>query len=429
MAFLLFTLLTATLFIRPGEIFPALQGFEFFFYLFMPCFLMSFEALMAQLSWRNLRTQPITLCVFGLLLADVASNLAHFNIAGVMDHGVSSLKNVMYYLLLVSSVNTPVRLRKLFFWIWFFALLFIVLVLLQHHGIIQLSMKETLNDDYLSETGERVAVKRMTGSGLFADPNDMCMVIITGVILSFYCMADRLFPLPRLLYWLAVITFGYALQQTQSRGGFIALMAACGVTLLARFGWKKAAMAGAAGLPFILILFKGRLTSISTKESTAHSRIGLWSDGLEFFKSNPIFGIGSGMYHILDRHVAHNAYVHAYAEMGIFGGGLFVGAVFFALWAIFRLGKVRTAITDINLRHAQPFMMALVAGNATLYMTISQTYYMSTYMLFGLVTAYLRLTDAPKILGYRMNSALAKRLSFATIAFLIGIYVFVQKYK
>ena len=406
-----------------------LRGAEFFFYLFLPCFLLSFQSVAGQLSWRNLQRQPITLCVLALLLTDVASNLAHFNIEGVVDHGVSSLKNVMYYLLLTSVVNTPIRFRKFLFWVWFFTLLFIVLVLLKHYGVIELSMEEALGDEYVSETGEKVAVTRMTGSGLFRDPNDICMVIVTGVILSFYLMGDRLFRLPWPLYAMAVVVFGHALQQTQSRGGFIALLAGCGVTLLARYGWKKAAMAGAAGLPLVLFLFKGRLTAISTKENTAHSRIGLWSDGLEFFKSNPIFGIGSGMYHILDRHVAHNAYVHAYAEMGLLGGGVFVGAIFFALWAVYRMGSVHTEIEDINLRRAQPFMMALLAGIATLLMTLSQTYYMSTYMIFGLANAYLRVTNAPQLLGYRMNFPLVKRLSVATIIFLVGIYIFVNKYK
>lgn len=62
-------------------------------------------------------------------------------------------------------------------------------------------------------------------------------------------------------------------------------------------------------------------------------------------------------------------------------------------------------------------------------MTVSETYYMSTYMIFGLATAYLRITNAPKILGYRLNFTLIKRLSFATLLFIGGIYIFVQKYK
>ena len=328
MAFLLLILLTGILFIRIGEIFPALQGIEFFFYLFVPCFIMSFSNVMRQLSQRNLQTQPITLCVFMILLADVLSNLTHFNFVGVADHGVSSLKNVMYYLVLISQVNTSLRFRQLLFWIWLFCLVFIILVLLNHFGVIKLSIMEAFNDSYESETGETMRVKRMTGSGLFGDPNDMCMVIVTGLVLGFYLMGDNLFPLPRLVYLASAIVFGYALKQTQSRGGFIAFMAACGMTMLARFGWKKAVMAGAAVLPVVLIVFKGRLTAISTKEGTAHTRIQLWSDGLSYFKSSPLFGIGTGKYAEYSHHVAHNAYVHAYAEMGLLGGGPFVGAFF-----------------------------------------------------------------------------------------------------
>ncbi len=133
MAFFLLMLLTGTLFMRPGEIFQALQGAEFFFYLFVPCFIVSFNTVAGQLSWRNLKTQPITLCVFLILLADVLSNLVHFNFGGVVDHGVASLKNLMYYLLLVGLVNTPLRLRQLLF------LGMVFLPVLYHLGVAQTS--------------------------------------------------------------------------------------------------------------------------------------------------------------------------------------------------------------------------------------------------------------------------------------------------
>lgn len=342
MNFFLFILLTAMVYIRPGEVIPALVGWEFFFYLSVPCVLLSFQSILGQLSGRSLKTQPITLCVFLLLPATLISNLVHFDLDIETTKGWSlTIKNIIYYILVISLVNTPSRLRQFLFWLWFFCLASTVLAVLQYHGLIHLNYLETMITSIATESGERESVTRMTGSGLFGDPNDLCAVINTGLILSLYGMSDRLFRLPRLLYGVSSLIFGYALMQTQSRGGFIALVAACGIVLLSRYGWKKAVMLGAAGLPIMLLVFKGRITTISAQEGTAHQRIGMWADGFEFFKSSPIFGIGAGQFSkfTADGHVAHNAYIQTYAEMGLFGGTLFSGAFFlpfgrFTAWAM-----------------------------------------------------------------------------------------------
>lgn len=426
MAFLLFILVTGTLFVRPGEIIPAMRGWEFFFYFIMPCLLLSFESVAGQLSQRSLRTQPITVCVLGMLPAVVISNLAHGNIDMAVDQGWSFIKNLIYYFLLVGLVDRPSRFRGFLFWLWVFCLAFVVLALLQHHGLIELSMEKAVNGSSVSESGEQIVTARMVGSGLFGDPNDMCMVIVTGLILGIYWMGDNL------LYAVSLPIFGYGLMQTQSRGGFIAFMAACGVLLLTRYGWKKGAMLLAAGLPALLLVFKGRMTKISTDEGTAHSRIELWGDGLEFFKSSPLFGVGAGKFHELtdDGHVAHNAYVQAYAELGLFGGIFFIGAFYFSLSAIYGMGGIHTEGMDPNIRRAQSIMMALTAGIATLLLTLSQTFYMTTYMIFGLITAYLRITNASKILiGFRVDSSFIKRLLLAGILFLAVLFLFVRFFK
>ena len=331
MNFFLFVLATATIFIRPGEIFTALHGFEFFFYLIIPCILLSFPSILAQMTQRNLQVQPITLCVFGLMVAVVVSNLVHFDIE--TDMWMLFLKNVVYYILLVSLVNTPSRFMQILFWVWLFALVFSAVALLQYFGYIELNFEDIVKNEYEDESGETTMVSRMIGSGLFADPNDMCVVIIMGFILSVYwAMGDHLFRLPRLLYLASSLVFGFALLKTQSRSGFISLMVSSGVLLLIRYGLKKGAMLGAAALPLVLIVFSGRITKISSHEATGQSRIWLWDNGFGFFKSSPLFGIGAGKFQVFDdsHHAAHNAYVNSYAELGLFGGTLFVGAFFFS---------------------------------------------------------------------------------------------------
>ncbi len=73
--------------------------------------------------------------------------------------------------------------------------------------------------------------------------------------------------------------------------------------------------------------------------------------------------------------------------------------------------------------------MAITAGLATQLLTLSENLYMSTYMVLGLVTAYLRLINLPKILGFRVNSALIKRFALINIATLVGLYTFIRLFK
>jgi uncharacterized membrane protein len=42
-------------------------------------------------------------------------------------------------------------------------------------------------------------------------------------------------------------------------------------------------------------------------------------------KSHPVLGVGYGQFGVLHDRVAHNSFVHAFAEVGVIGGFLFVG--------------------------------------------------------------------------------------------------------
>ncbi len=430
MGFFFLILLTATIFIRPAELFDALRGLEIYLYLIVPCLLLSFQAVLVQLSSRNMQSQPIMYFVLMFLLGVFLSELAHFDIDGILTDGWAFTKNIIYYVLLISLVNTPERLKQLLFWIWFFSLCYIILILLQYNGLITLHIAtEAMSDSYVSATGEKLLVSRMTGSGIFTDPNDICTVIITGFVLSLYGIAGHFFWLPRVLFVASSLVYCYALQQTQSRSGFMGLAVAGGTLLLARYGWKTGAKLLVVAIPLVLPLLGGRLTNISTQEGTAQTRFGLWRDGLQYFKGSPIFGIGISKYQLFteSHHAAHNAYVTALVETGLFGSTFFNGAFFLTLWTMYRLGNARTEIADQNLQQMQPFMMALTAGISFLLISLSQTYYISTYMILGLLTAYMQLSKASNIFrDIRVGSTLMKRIGLANLSFALVMYIFTR---
>src|SRR5207249_7949505 len=91
------------------------------------------------------------------------------------------------------------------------------------------------------------------------------------------------------LAWIGpFMLFGYGLLLTQSRGGFLGLLAGLAVLFHARYGWKKSLRLGLVCLPILFVLYAGRMTTISTGEATGQQRIQIWSEGIYLFREAPL---------------------------------------------------------------------------------------------------------------------------------------------
>src|SRR4051812_6918799 len=73
LGYLLFLLVNAVLFIRPGEMWVSLEGLPIYNVAIVLCILASLPILVRQLSWTDLKGNPITFCVVGFLGAAVLS--------------------------------------------------------------------------------------------------------------------------------------------------------------------------------------------------------------------------------------------------------------------------------------------------------------------------------------------------------------------
>src|SRR4051812_20994591 len=104
MAFFFFLLLNAVLFIRPEELVPELLGLQLYQALIVVCLVMTVPAVLRQLTARSLGTQPITLCVVGLLAAVILSQVSHLQFGIGLESAQEFGKVVLYYLLFVGIV-------------------------------------------------------------------------------------------------------------------------------------------------------------------------------------------------------------------------------------------------------------------------------------------------------------------------------------
>src|SRR5215472_6639194 len=89
------------------------------------------------------------------------------------------------------------------------------------------------------ETGDLVDVQRMCGTGIFNDPNDLALVLITAIPLCGYWLTDPNRKALRPVWIALILLLGYALMLTHSRGGLLALMAGTAAFLYLRFGGAK----------------------------------------------------------------------------------------------------------------------------------------------------------------------------------------------
>jgi O-antigen ligase len=426
MSFFLFLLVNAALFIRPGEIEPELQSLPIYLTLISACAIATFAVEQTGPAPRQLLANPITACVIGVFFAVVLSHLSRLALWDAAAAGTEFSKIVVYYILLVAVIVTPERLR------WFLLLLIVsisvltILALLQYHGWINIASLEVLQERmWHPETGELTLIPRLRSTGIFNDPNDLCLVLILGMGTCLYFVFGSEPRWIRGLALAALIVFAYALTLTQSRGGFLALLAGLLVLVRERSGWLKSLAFAGIAVPLLFLVFAGRQTSIDPSEGTAQDRLQLWSEGFALFREAPLFGIGHGRYADMVGLVAHNSYVHCYTELGFLGGTAFVGAFFLAVTSLRKVDSTSEASVEAELARFRPYLLAVVCGYMVGMFSLSRVYIVPTYLILGLVAAYTQMTSMESA---RAELRLLRRLLLVSCLALGGLYIFTRTF-
>ncbi len=395
LGFFLFLLVNAALFVRPADVVPALVGLEIYQWVILSCLAVSFPAVLGSLSPARLEKRPIDLCVLLLLPLVPLSLVPLGKPADLWEGSFTFFKIVVYYLLFVSLVTTSARLRVLTGCLVVFSACTVVVSALDFHKVI------TLPPIVLAGKVVERDPTRLYGPGIFSDPNDMCVLLVTALVLLLGRLDDRQAGSRRWLWLIPIPIFAYGFILTQSRGGLLALLAGMGLYIRLRWGWRRAVFLGALGLPVLLAMLGARQTAISSSTDTARERIYLWNEGLVMFRDSPVFGIGWDHFSDTAGHVAHNSYMQAFSELGFAGGCLFLGAAFLSVWGLYRLAlpgrgprlrPIPTEIVDPQLRQLYPAVGGAVAAYAMGMVTLSLNGIVVTYAMFGLASVYIALS-------------------------------------
>ena len=294
-------------------------------------------------------------------------------------------------------------LRTLLFCILVFSGAVTTLVILGYHEIIHLETIEALDDSMTGMYGETIGIRRLQGTGIFQDPNELCVLLSAMLPMCLYFLCTDRNIIARVFCVVLVPLFAYAVYLTQSRGGFIAFVGGLAVLTWMRFGWKKTALIGAVGLPILLILFAGRQTEISTQTGTAQTRVELWRDWIMTFRESPVFGKGMSLPKEEEedgkrrpvearRHVAHNSFLQGFADLGLLGGLLLlVGRLSSPPCGASIVTTRDSLLVNNDLKTMHPYLVAGIAAFVLGMMTLSISYIVPTYMMLAVAVVYLQM--------------------------------------
>jgi hypothetical protein len=358
----------------------------------------------------------------------------------------------LYYLVLVSVITTPERLRYFLMSSALCATLMIAYSIYDYRNFVnewmnRPDMLEVIYEENRLPPEERKIMRhvpdrngvdiygneifffRLCGLGIFHDPNDVSLLIVATGIIALYFLTDPQPSFLRLLWLIPLAVGAVALYYTYSRGGVLAAGVGLMVWLSTRYGGKVALTIGclcALAIPVAL----GRAGKIDISSGTGQNRIQHWSDGLTAVRGpRLLFGIGEGNYLDVSTHVAHNSWVHAFVELGLVGGSLFFGAFFFSAYTFWLMKRHRFSIYHPELRRMFPYIAAIMAEWAMGICALSRCYVPSTYMVVGLGAAFVNMVGfyrpAPRPLLV-LNRQVGMIWLACSGMLLVGIYVFIR---
>ena len=427
MEFALFLLVNVALFLRPQDLISALAGVPVYNILIVLNLMLAVPPIV-QYVQRGLHRVPATVCVFGILAAIVTSLIARADFGGAFYWGIEFLKVVAYFLLMVAVLTTTRRFVIYMSTIVALTVMLAGLAVAQFHGILEvpaITHAHEINYD----GAEAVEYFRLAGLGVFADPNDLSMIVVLSMLICLGGFFYRGLNLWRYALGAPLIFLGYALSLTQSRGGLIALVAGLGAFLISRFGASRTTAAMALIVPLLLVVFGGRQADLGGAISggTGGQRSELWYAGLQMIKWSPLTGMGHGQFAQEEGLVAHNSYVQALAEWGLFGGTLFIGLFYIVLYSVWRLKHVRRQIYPTVLGNLQPYVMGALVAYATSMLTLTRYDVVPTYLVAGMGISFERLARRGTTLpALEFNPALVLRMGLITLGFIVALYVYIR---
>lgn len=205
----------------------------------------------------------------------------------------------------------------------------IAAMLMVHNGHVQQSAFQgfgwalgTHSVGYI-DLGER----RITYLGFFNDPNDLGMFLVMNIPFAIY-FYKKSTGIKKLLMLGTLTALLYGIFLTGSRGTMLGAGALIGVYLVVMNAGPKLFLAIVALAPIAATVISSLQSNI---DESADGRLEAWYAGILMLMSNPVFGVGVGRFFEEHGLVAHNSFIHVAGELGVPGYSLWGGALVFTV--------------------------------------------------------------------------------------------------
>lgn len=254
------------------------------------------------------------------------------------------------------------------------------------------------------------------GAGMFGDANDMALILVVALpLVAYWGIRRGKYPLYMLFQPMIIVILAVGVFLTQSRGGFLGLVAVTG--LLTTIGRNKvigiSIFVMLALLAFVLLPsdFTDRYATISTYDEDASSmgRIYAWKAGLKMMVNRPVTGVGVGCFGTafgLSYRPAgfnsgkwqspHNTLIQVGGETGLIGLGLFVYLFYYTVQQMRKINPAGNEREKRDIRKIRNMLLVSLAGFGVCALFLTQAF---SYLYYFLIASAASL--------YNINSRLA----------------------
>lgn len=343
-------------------------------------FFMMFEATGSRKGGLFARV-PQNGLMIGLYISILMSHVVHTYFGGLVYSFNKFLVPFVLFFLLQNGINTEKKFKTA---LWFMVLLIVILVpqcvyQAQHgYGWAGQPITYQRHED----------VYRVNWIGIFNDPNDLALtfVIALGFLMPF--VFGKVKFITRVFNLALIATLIYGIYLTNSRGGYLALLATVYYFFVRKSGkLVLGSIVGGIMAMGLLALGPTRMGAVSTTEASASARLDLWYGGIQLFKYNPIFGVGYGRFMEDLPQTAHNSFLLAASELGIVGMFFWVSLIYVSLK---QLGRVQNIYPEIK-NYALGLQSSLIGFSVAAFF-LSRTYNILPYILVAFSGALAAIT-------------------------------------
>lgn len=263
-----------------------------------------------------------TFLLLGFVVAIALSNVVHGWLGGVLESMRIFLPSAAVFFFIIVNVTSIKKLKIVTLTAVASCVFVAVEALCGYYAGYQGELFVLQNNLYSPYDDVIGQLMRIRGAGFLSDPNDFAQILLICLPLAFIAWR-RGRPVANFFVVLVpVLILLWTTFLTHSRGGLIALAAVALMAARKKLGTPvSAALASVFILGMLALDFTGG-RGISAADGA--DRLEAWANGLEMFKSAPLFGIGFNGFTDYHEITAHNSFVLCLAELGLLGSTLWV---------------------------------------------------------------------------------------------------------